>query len=134
MSTGLDGIEAVPAALRVESLALGYAGEPVVEGVELDVAPGEIVVVLGHSGCGKSTLLRAIAGLLRPLSGRVVHDGRTVTGPHADRALVFQADGAPRSGWRGWGSPATPTGFRASSRVACASGSNSPGPWPARRA
>ncbi|WP_432476772.1 ABC transporter ATP-binding protein [Nocardioides sp. GXQ0305] len=81
-----------PAAIRAEGLTLGYAGEPVVDGVDIDVEPGEILVVLGHSGCGKSTLLRAFAGLLRPLAGRVVADGGDVTGPDAERALVFQDD------------------------------------------
>ena len=81
-----------PSAVRAEGLSLGYAGEPVVENVDLDVTPGEILVVLGHSGCGKSTLLRAFVGLLRPLHGRVIADGRRVTRPGADRALVFQDD------------------------------------------
>ncbi|NYJ00612.1 NitT/TauT family transport system ATP-binding protein [Nocardioides thalensis] len=81
-----------PSAVRTEDLALGYAGEPVVEHLDLDVSPGEILVVLGHSGCGKSTLLRAIAGLVRPIRGEIVADGRTVEGPAADRALVFQDD------------------------------------------
>jgi NitT/TauT family transport system ATP-binding protein len=81
-----------PAAIRAEGLTLGYAGEAVVDGVDIDVEPGEILVVLGHSGCGKSTLLRAFAGLLRPLAGRVVADGGDVTGPDAERALVFQDD------------------------------------------
>ncbi|GAA3807369.1 ABC transporter ATP-binding protein [Nocardioides panacisoli] len=79
-------------AVRATDLTLGYAGEPVVENLDLDVAPGEILVVLGHSGCGKSTLLRAIAGLVRPISGEIVADGRVVRGPGADRALVFQDD------------------------------------------
>ncbi len=81
-----------PSAVRATDLTLGYAGEPVVDGVDLDVAPGEILVVLGHSGCGKSTLLRAIAGLVTPLGGRLVADGHAITGPSADRALVFQED------------------------------------------
>jgi len=85
-------LETVPSAVRANALTLGYAGEPVVDHVDLDVAAGEIVVVLGHSGCGKSTLLRAIAGLLTPLAGEVVADGRRVRGPDADRALVFQDD------------------------------------------
>jgi NitT/TauT family transport system ATP-binding protein len=84
--------EVRPSAVRIAGVTLGYAGEPVVEGVDLEVSPGEIVVVLGHSGCGKSTLLRAIAGLLTPISGEVVADGTRVTGPDADRALVFQDD------------------------------------------
>jgi NitT/TauT family transport system ATP-binding protein len=82
--------EAAP--LRLDAVALGYDGSPVVEHVSLDVEPGEVLVVVGPSGCGKSTLLRAIAGLLRPLSGTVVADGRPVTAPSADRALVFQDD------------------------------------------
>jgi len=81
-----------PSAVSAADLSLGYAGEAVVEHIDLEVSPGEILVVLGHSGCGKSTLLRAIAGLIRPISGEVVADGRRVEGPHADRALVFQDD------------------------------------------
>lgn len=81
-----------PAAVRANGLALGYAGEAVVEDVDLEVAPGEILVVLGHSGCGKSTLLRAIVGLVRPLAGELVADGRPVEGPSAERTLVFQED------------------------------------------
>ena len=81
-----------PATLRADALALGYGDTPVVEGIDLDVTPGEILVVLGPSGCGKSTLLRAIAGLLHPLAGHLVADGRPVEGPCADRALVFQDD------------------------------------------
>ncbi len=75
-----------------QQLTLGYAGEPVVEHLDLEVSPGEIVVVLGHSGCGKSTLLRAVAGLIRPQSGELSSAGRSITAPHADRALVFQED------------------------------------------
>ncbi|TYK48016.1 ABC transporter ATP-binding protein [Actinomadura decatromicini] len=78
--------------LRAERLTLGYGGRSVVAGLDLDVAPGEILVVLGPSGCGKSTLLRAFAGLLRPVSGRVLADGAEVAGPSADRALMFQDD------------------------------------------
>jgi NitT/TauT family transport system ATP-binding protein len=80
------------AAITARELCLGYAGEAVVEGIDLDVLPGEILVVLGHSGCGKSTLLRSIAGLVSPLSGTLTSDGTAIAGPGADRALVFQED------------------------------------------
>lgn len=80
------------ARLRLDAVSLGYHGRPVVEGLFLDVEPGEVLVVVGPSGCGKSTLLRAIAGLLHPLSGTVAADGHDVTSPSADRAMVFQDD------------------------------------------
>jgi phospholipid/cholesterol/gamma-HCH transport system ATP-binding protein len=57
--------------LRVRGLRVGYGSRVVLDGVDLEVKPGEIRVVLGASGCGKSTLLRAAAGLERPLGGTV---------------------------------------------------------------
>lgn len=61
--------------------------------VSLEVAPGEVVAIIGHSGCGKSTLLNMIAGLDRPTSGSVELDGQPVEGPGRDRAMVFQHHG-----------------------------------------
>jgi NitT/TauT family transport system ATP-binding protein len=78
--------------LRTEALDLGYDRVPVVRGLNLDVKPGELLVVTGASGCGKSTLLRALAGLLAPRSGTILADGVPVRGPSPDRALVFQDD------------------------------------------
>ena len=60
------------------------------EGITLDVAPGEILVVIGGSGCGKSTMLRAIAGLDTPSQGRVLLDGSAVTAPHENIGIIFQ--------------------------------------------
>jgi NitT/TauT family transport system ATP-binding protein len=57
----------------------------------LQVAPGEFVCIVGPSGCGKTTLLYCLDGLLPLTSGRVLLDGRLVTGPGPDRALVFQS-------------------------------------------
>ncbi|OPG10161.1 ABC transporter ATP-binding protein [Streptomyces sp. GKU 895] len=76
----------------MRAAALGRPHAPAVTGVDLDVAPGEILTVVGPSGCGKSTLLRTLAGLLAPLGGEAAQDGRPLTGPSADRALVFQED------------------------------------------
>jgi NitT/TauT family transport system ATP-binding protein len=58
--------------------------------VTLDVRSGEFLVLVGPSGCGKSTLLDLLAGLTQPTSGRVLIDGRLVTGPARDRGVVFQ--------------------------------------------
>jgi NitT/TauT family transport system ATP-binding protein len=62
----------------------------VLDGVELSLAEGEIVGLLGRSGSGKSTLLRLIAGLARPTSGRISYLGQPVNGPAAGIAMVFQ--------------------------------------------
>jgi NitT/TauT family transport system ATP-binding protein len=59
-------------------------------GIDIEVAEGEFVAVVGRSGCGKSTLLRLVAGLLTPSDGEVVVGGSPVTRPRRDLAMVFQ--------------------------------------------
>jgi branched-chain amino acid transport system ATP-binding protein len=63
-------------ALRLEGLTAGYDGAAVIRGVDLRVAPGEVVALLGANGAGKTTTLRTISGLVKPLAGRVVYEGR----------------------------------------------------------
>jgi len=58
--------------------------------LSLDVADGEFLTLVGPSGSGKTTLLDLLAGLSRPTSGKVLVDGKEVTGPGQDRAVVFQ--------------------------------------------
>ena len=68
------------ALLAVEGLVAGYGKKVVVNGVDLAIARGEIVTVLGHNGAGKTTLLRSVFGLIRPRSGKIVLEGREITG------------------------------------------------------
>src|SRR6202035_4512133 len=65
-------------------------GVRALEGVSLEVGPGEILVVVGGSGCGKSTLLRAISGLDTPSQGTVALDGTIITAPHEEIGIIFQ--------------------------------------------
>ena len=71
--------------LSLRGLSFGYPGQaPVVEGLNLDLAAGEIHCLVGRSGCGKTTLLKLAAGLLRPAAGTVTVRGA----PLADRRAV----------------------------------------------
>ena len=65
--------------LEVRGLAAGYLGERVVDDIDIEVGTGEAVAIIGSNGAGKTTLFRAIAGLLRPMAGRVVLDGKDLT-------------------------------------------------------
>ena len=83
--------------LRIEQVSRtfparhGNAPTKALEPTDLTIGNNDFVTILGPSGCGKSTLLRIVAGLDRPSSGRVTLDGREVTGPGADRGMVFQS-------------------------------------------
>ena len=58
--------------------------------ISFEAAQGEFLCIVGPSGCGKSTLLNLVAGLVRPTSGEIVLDGKKITGPGAERAVMFQ--------------------------------------------
>ena len=68
----------------------GKAGLKALEDVDLEIADKEFVAIVGPSGCGKTTCLRIVAGFERPTSGTVSVNGRPVSGPGPDRAVVFQ--------------------------------------------
>jgi sulfonate transport system ATP-binding protein len=65
-------------------------GVRALDGISLEVAPGEILVVIGGSGCGKSTMLRAISGLDVPTQGTVMLDGTVISAPHEQIGIIFQ--------------------------------------------
>ncbi|MGY2047894.1 ABC transporter ATP-binding protein [Methylobacterium sp. JK268] len=79
-------------AIRGVAKTFRVDGRPLraLDGIDLSVAPGEFVTLVGASGCGKSTLLRIIAGLDGDHEGEVRHDGVPVTGPSLARGIVFQ--------------------------------------------
>lgn len=66
--------------LRVDDVTTRYGAVVALRGVSVEVGEGELVAVVGPNGAGKTTLLNTIAGLLRPAAGRIVLDGRDVTG------------------------------------------------------
>jgi sn-glycerol 3-phosphate transport system ATP-binding protein len=81
------------ATLEIAGLKKSFGATPVLHGVDLTLADGEMLVIVGASGCGKSTMLRLVAGLETPTAGRIVLDGREITSldPSArDIAMVFQ--------------------------------------------
>jgi nitrate/nitrite transport system ATP-binding protein len=63
---------------------------PALQGVDLTIAQGEFVALIGHSGCGKSTLLNLIAGLNTPTAGALLCANKEIKGPGPERAVVFQ--------------------------------------------
>jgi branched-chain amino acid transport system ATP-binding protein len=66
--------------LEVQGLTAGYGAAPVLTEVDLTIEPATICAVLGANGAGKTTLVRVLSGLVRPVSGQVVYDGRNLAG------------------------------------------------------
>lgn len=78
--------------VHIEDLSFSYKGSDrlILQHLDMDVADGEFVCLLGQSGCGKSTLLRLIAGLETPTSGELLFNGKPIGGAGLDRGIVFQ--------------------------------------------
>jgi putative spermidine/putrescine transport system ATP-binding protein len=80
--------------LRLQDLSKHYAGAVALDAMTLDVARGEMVVLLGPSGCGKTTTLRLIAGFVQASRGEILLDGSSILSlpPHRrEMGIVFQS-------------------------------------------
>ncbi|MCQ4160077.1 ABC transporter ATP-binding protein [Roseomonas sp. GC11] len=103
--------------IALQGLRKLYPGNarPTFDEIWFDIMPGEFVCLIGHSGCGKTTLLNILAGLEQASGGTVIVEGRELTGPGLDRAVIFQSHAllpwmsvreniafAIRSRWPGW--------------------------------
>ncbi len=73
--------------LELRDLSVLYGGIEAVRGVSLAVEPGEVVTLLGSNGAGKSTTLRAVSGLVKPASGEILFDGRSIAGLKAEEIV-----------------------------------------------
>ena len=76
----------------IRNLSFSYENDTrlILKDIDLEVAEGEFVCLLGQSGCGKSTFLRLLAGLEKPTTGTIAVDGKTIAGAGLDRGVVFQ--------------------------------------------
>jgi ABC-type nitrate/sulfonate/bicarbonate transport system ATPase subunit len=81
-----------PVKLQVENVSHVFATTPAVAPTSLEVREGEFVSLVGPSGCGKSTLFNIVSGLIEPTSGRVLLDGRDVTGNTGHVGYMLQKD------------------------------------------
>ncbi|WP_329121768.1 ABC transporter ATP-binding protein [Streptomyces sp. NBC_01353] len=92
--TVLDQPVRTGAALKIRGLRRSFGSAVALDGLDLDVAPGELLALLGPSGCGKTTALRVLAGFEQPDAGQVLLDGENIVPVPADRrdtAMVFQS-------------------------------------------
>ncbi|QGQ98015.1 ATP-binding cassette domain-containing protein [Paenibacillus psychroresistens] len=76
--------------LIVKEVNKSFGSTVVLNGVNLDILPGEFVAIVGRSGCGKSTLLRLVAGLEKSTDGQIYVDNGTIHGIHEDTRVLFQ--------------------------------------------
>ena len=77
--------------LQIKDVSKSYGEMQILKGINLDVAEGEFVVILGFSGTGKTTLINLMAGLEQPTKGSVTYRGTPITEPGRERGVIFQS-------------------------------------------
>jgi NitT/TauT family transport system ATP-binding protein len=87
-------------ALSLEEVSVSFGERTVIEKMNFTVRTGEFLCLVGPSGCGKTTLLRLLAGLMSPTQGEVRFEGKRITEPSLERAIVFQDYGQALLPWR----------------------------------
>jgi branched-chain amino acid transport system ATP-binding protein len=83
--------------LRIEGVIAGYGGGDVLQGVDMELAPGAIGCIVGPNGAGKSTVLRAVSGLLHPRKGAIHLEDSDITGRHPAEILGMGIAQVPQS-------------------------------------
>jgi nitrate/nitrite transport system ATP-binding protein len=86
----IEGVPEIPA-LELRALSKSYGAAEVLKGINLSIAEGEFVAIVGFSGSGKTTLVNLLAGLAMPDAGQVLKSGQPISGPGPDRGVVFQS-------------------------------------------
>lgn len=83
--------------IRLEGVVAGYGGGNVLQGVDLEVGAGDLGCIVGPNGAGKSTVLRAVSGILKPSAGRILLDGKDITGMAPAEVLGCGVTQVPQS-------------------------------------
>ncbi len=73
--------------LTVDNIHCGYDGVPVIQGISIEVYPGELVAIVGTNGAGKTTMMKTIAGLIKPTKGKVLFKGENITNLPAHKTM-----------------------------------------------
>lgn len=84
--------------LEVEDLRVAYGKIEAVKGISFSVEAGQVVTLIGTNGAGKTTTLRTLSGLLKPSGGRIVFDGKPLSGYPAHKIVAMGLAHSPRAG------------------------------------